>query len=349
MTSVAIIGAGLAGAACAYALKKAGASPVVYEQSGEIASGASGNDLGMYNPRFTAERSAVSEYFTSAFSYALRTFKTLNDIEWDRCGALHLITDEKKERRYPQTLKNWQWDRDHMRLVTAEHASDISGVGLKYDALWLPDAGAVSPKKLCAAYLSDIPIKFKEKVDNLSELKEDVIIVAASLGSKGFSQTQGLPIKSVRGQVTQVNETQLSRNMKCNIHYGGYVSRPRNGVHMIGASFQPWLDHTKILLEDNAANIEKMGSFIPSLAMNYELVGNRASLRCASQDHFPIVGAVSGIEDLGSTGLYVSTAHGSHGIISSLIAAELITDMIMNRPRCLPRKVIDALSPARFL
>jgi flavin-dependent dehydrogenase len=43
---VAIIGAGLAGTAAAWALRQAGAEPVIYEAGPEIAPGASGNPVG---------------------------------------------------------------------------------------------------------------------------------------------------------------------------------------------------------------------------------------------------------------------------------------------------------------
>ena len=57
----AIIGGGLAGCALAFSLKQAGVTPVVYESASRLAAGASGNSIGLYNPRFTAER--VAETF----------------------------------------------------------------------------------------------------------------------------------------------------------------------------------------------------------------------------------------------------------------------------------------------
>ena len=68
---VAIIGAGLAGTALAYVLKQGGAEPVIYEASGNIASGASGNDVGLYNPRFTAEQGPEQAFYSDAFFKAI--------------------------------------------------------------------------------------------------------------------------------------------------------------------------------------------------------------------------------------------------------------------------------------
>ena len=372
MTTVAIIGAGLGGTALARALKRAGATPIIYEASEDIASGASGNDLGTVNPRFTAYRTPESDYFTSAFTFARTTFDAIchpersegshrnegdpsiapllqddsvgNPIDWDPCGALHLITDEKKEKRYPQTLQNWGWDRDHMRMVTKEEATDIAGIDIEHDALYLPGAGYVSPRKLCETYSEGVDIHFNTKIENINDLDADAIVITSGPATKNFKETEFLPINTVRGQVTQINETHISKHLKCNLHYGGYLAKPSNGVHMLGATFQPWLDHTKIILEDNQENIDKMGEFIPALKGDYEVVGHRASLRATSKDHFPIAGRVPGEKSL-----YVSAAHGSHGIISTLMAAELLTDMILERPHCLPLETINSLSPSRFL
>ncbi len=344
MTCVAIIGGGLAGTALAYCLKRAGAAPVIYEASDVLASGASGNEIGMVNPRISALRMPESDYFTAAFELALRTFQTLGDVDWDQCGALHLMTDERRRKQYPQTVKNWGWDPDRMRLVSAVEASEIAGIELQYDALWLPDAGAVSPRKLCAAYADGIDVRFGRKIEALDELEEEIIVLASSVATGAFEQTKDLPIKAVRGQVTQVNATHLSKHMKCNIHYGGYAAKPLAGVHVLGATFQPWLDHSKILPEDNQVNIDRLCEFIPALAGEYEVVGHRASVRAASKDHFPIVGHIPGHDHL-----YLSTAHGSHGIISALKSAELLTDMILGRPYCLPLDVIKILSAERFL
>ena len=48
-------------------------------------------------------------------------------------------------------------------------------------------------------------------------------------------------------------------------------------------------------------------------------------------------------------GLYLSTAHGSRGLSSTPLAAELLASMICNEPPPLSRELCRALSPARFI
>ncbi|MGB4106537.1 MAG: FAD-dependent 5-carboxymethylaminomethyl-2-thiouridine(34) oxidoreductase MnmC [Alphaproteobacteria bacterium] len=328
---VAIIGAGLAGTACAWVLRQAGAEPIIYEAAGEIAPGASGNSIGLYNPRLSAERG----YYSDAFPLALKAFEQLRDIEWNRCGALHLITDEVRAKRFSEAVKNWGWPKGSMRIVKRGEASEIAGVEVGYDALYLADSGTVSPKKLCAAYASQVAVKFNMKVTNLSDLQADAVIVAAGMA------TSGLPLKAVRGQMTEVKATGLSEKLKCNLCYGGYFSPAKRGVHAVGATFQRWLDHDQIIGDDDHDNIQKLVRVAPELANGLEITGQRAAVRATTPDHFPVVGRLR-------DNVFVSTGHGSHGIVSSIAAAHILTNMILERPLPFPAAVVQKINPARF-
>lgn len=344
---IAIIGAGLAGTSLAFTLKQAGCTPEIFEAGDAIASGASGNPIGLINPRFSAHRLPDSDYFTAAFAMAIRTFHKIqsgSDINWKACGALHLLTDDKKEKRFPQTLENWGWPADHMRLVTPDEASDIAGISIEKNALYLPDSGYVCPEKLCRHYAADIPLHLNTPVKSPKELDSDIIILANGAAMLGFEETARLPLGTVRGQITQIRATENSAKLKCNLGFGGYCSPAIQGAHTLGATFQRWLDHTDLLTEDDEQNLQNLQTAVPALTGNYEITGRRASLRTAAKDHFPIAGRLPGHDNL-----YISTGHGSHGIISTLASAQLITDMILKRPLSQSLYTANALSPARFL
>lgn len=343
---IAIIGAGLAGTALAYTLKQAGVSPEIFEAGETIAGGASGNPIGLVNPRFSAHRNPESDYYTSAFSTAVRLFETIqkqNDIGWKKCGALHLMVDEKKQKRFPQTLENWNWPDEHMKFLNKQEASDIAGIPLNHDALYLPDSGLVSPQKLCNFFAKDCPTHLNTPIKSLNEIDSDITILACGSAMLNFEETKDLPLKPVRGQITQIKATKTSQNLKCNLGFGGYCSPAIDGIHTLGATFQRWLDHSDILEEDDQDNINKLRQFIPVLSDDFKITGHRASVRTASKDHFPVVGKLPGFENI-----YISTAHGSHGIVSSLAAAQLTTDMILKHPLSQSLYTVNTLSPARF-
>jgi tRNA 5-methylaminomethyl-2-thiouridine biosynthesis bifunctional protein len=331
---VAIIGAGLAGCALAYVLKHAGAEPVIYEAGGEIAPEASGNPVGLYNPRFTAEFGPEAEFYSSAFESVLGVFERLMGIDWNPCGALHLINDEKKEKRFAQAVQSWPVPQ--MRIVDAAEASEIAGVELSHQALYLPRSGSVSPKKLCAAYVRGVEVQFNSY--QAPQENNACVVLACGMGALKF--IPHLPLQSVRGQITLVKASASSLKLKTNLCYGGYMSTALGGQHIVGSTFQRWLDHTDHLAQDDHDNLAKLYSHVPDFS-GLEVVGARAALRTTAPDHCPVVGKVA-------ENLYVSTAHGSHGILSSWMAAEIIASMILNSESSVSQAVLKRVSPDRF-
>ena len=333
---VVIIGAGLAGCAAGYFLNRAGADVVIYEAAREIGAGASGNDVGMVNPRFSAFETPESLFYIAAFKQALGLFQTFDDIDWSPCGALHLVTDEKREKRYRQTVNHWHLES--LSLVDQKEASEIAGVKVDFDALYLPASGAVSPRALCKALSHGLDVRFGLHIQDASELDTDIVILANGMGVAEFWD---LPLQGVRGQITEVRANQLSNDLQVNLHYGGYFSFSRNGVHTIGATFQRWLDHTAIMDEDDVYNIERLAGFLPHLADGLEVTGHRASIRTTVPDHFPVIGRLEG-------NVYVSAAHGSHGIVTSIGGGKLLAEMIMGEDLSMSQEIVHTLCPLRF-
>jgi len=363
---VAIIGGGLAGTACAYILKQRGLNPVLFEASDHIAAGASGNAQGLYNPRFSAERSAEAEFYSAAFMTAYRTFETLSkdhDIDFDPCGTVHLMTDDQKTKRFSKMHRKWGWGEAHMSIISAEQASKRAGVDVDFDALYLPEAGVVSPHKLCNAYVHDVECRLGAAVHDIAQSGQqwmiegelfDSVIIANAMGAQSYKQMRWLPIYTVRGQMTEV-KSQNKTAPEINICFGGYTTRVKEGIQHVGSTFQKDRDNTDNDPQDNTENLERLFDYVPQLKDKLEVLGARAALRTSSKDYFPIIGAAPDYEewlDGGQSdmrGLYVSTAHGSHGVVSSIMGAHLIADMIVGAPHALPQNAVAQLAPDRFL
>jgi len=339
---IGIVGGGLAGCAAAYALKAAGHEPVIYEAGSALAAEASGNPVGLYNPRFGAEWSPQSQYYAAAFQRALDVFSIFDDIGFDPCGALHLITDDKKARRFDKMIESWPWDDRMMRLVDAPEASLIAGLEIGTACLYLSQSGSVHPAKLCAAYARGVKVHLNVKIDDIAQIDADVVVLAAGSALRGMDIAEDMDLRAVRGQVSMVQSTVESEGLRCHLCYGGYLSRAMDGQHLVGATFQRWLDHSDVLAQDDRDNLDKLVAAVPSFPEDLDVVGHRASVRTAARDHFPVVGEVS-------DGVFVSAAHGSHGILSSIMAAYILVNIIGNKPQSLCGEVIDALCPARFI
>lgn len=329
-----IIGGGLAGCALAYVLKHAGVEPVIYEANDSLASGASGNDVGLYNPRFTAFYDAIGQFYGSAFQEALAVFEAFGDaVDWNPCGAIHLINNEQKERRFGKMLQNWPAEIIEALLLSADEASKAAGVNLEHQALYLPRSGTVSPRKLCQEYARGVELHFNTEV---KELPEGINILACGMGCLNFDAASHLPLRPVRGQITYIRETEVTKHLKTTIGFGGYVAPARDGIHCVGATFERKAHNSEVKSADNLSNLSNMFQYVDCFRGGYDIVNDRAGVRTTTPDHCPIFGQLS-------EGVFISTACGSHGILSSLKAAVMLKDLVLKG-----KSVPPLFAPDRF-
>ncbi len=335
--SIAILGAGLAGTACARVLRARGFSPVLFDAASEIASGASGNPRGIFNPRLSAQRSAEADFYMAGFALASRGLPA------ERCGSLHLLTDAEKAKRFGACRESWGWPAGHMQILEAQDASDLAGVKIPCAVLHLPDSGHASPRDLCGRWSEGIEIRLSTK-PTLDMLRAfDTVIFANGIGVREFFPW--IPLHTVRGQIVTTRASDASTALRTNLCYGGYIGAAHDGGHVIGSTFQKWLHDVDIREEDTHDILRQLETSVPGLGLGGDMVtGARAALRYAAQDRFPVIGAVPD-----SPGSYITTGHGSHGMVSSLAGANLIADMICGTAFSLPRETVNLLSPQRFL
>ena len=156
--------------------------------------------------------------------------------------------------------------------------------------------------------------------------------------------------------------------------HSGYVTPPRAGALNFGASFTPGDDSLALRPGDHRHNLHALAEALPSwaaalAAVDPATVDGRAELRCGAPDYLPLAGAVpepaafrARYQALARNartrvpakapcvpGLYLSTGHGSRGLCSAPLAGELIASEAFGEPPPLPRPLLRALAPARFL
>ena len=113
---------------------------------------------------------------------------------------------------------------------------------------------------------------------------------------------------------------------------------------------------------------ENSSSIAPKIPQNIQIIGSKVGYRSYSGDRFPLIGRLYD-EDFYKDGyksllwtkgksnphpkyvpnVYVSTAHGSRGLCTAVLGAELICDLIFDRPLCIEKSLFDELHLARFL
>ena len=301
-----------------------GLKVILYDAGDRLASGASGGKLGMINPKLTAKPTSHSDYYTMAYAHALRVLSQIDDIDFNICGSLHLCIDGDKDRRFTGYIDNLGWHNDHIKR--------------QGDDLFYPDAACVSPEKLCHALAENAEIYLNSKIENIDIINADMIVIANGYYANAFMQDD-LPIHSERGQVSWIK---TQNDVKINICFGGYMTpQTQDGFHVLGSSFQPWETDITVNDKDHHDNIDRYNAHNKNNLSIDDITGGWAALRTSSKDRFPIIGQID-------NRVYISSAHGSHGIISSLTAAEIIMAQAMDQMSPAPQDVLSALSPKRF-
>ena len=377
-----IIGAGIAGCSTAYALAKRGVQVTLLERHAEIASEASGNPQAMLYPRINGD-DAASQFALDSYLYSLAFFKSLNlePADINVCGMLQLGFNPRELARI-QKVAAKNFDKDIVRYINSDEASKIADIDLMHDALYFKDAAWVNPQQICKRLTTheNISIKTLTKVYSLLKNKDlfaifsdenliakaDIVIIANANEAQNLGIDLHLKTQSVRGQISIVEATNKSNQLKTIICSDGYLSPATNNQHCLGATFS--VDNLESALdeEDHQANLFKLKSF--SLALHENLKNNikagRVSFRCTSFDYFPLVGALLDNTKLKASpprlnakaeslpwvnGLYMNIAHGSRGFTSAPFCAELLAQTICHEPITMNIELAALMNPNRFV
>lgn len=203
-----------------------------------------------------------------------------------------------------------------------------------------------------------------------------VAIICCAYESARFTQSRHLPLKAIRGQITHLPMNTESQSLQTVLCADGYISPARQGQHHLGASFRFDRLDNQPSSEENLSNLDLLTALSPQLASSFaplrlqtEDLPARAALRCTAPDYLPLVGPVADptrfveryailAKDASQQpdtpapwheDLYINAAHGSRGLISCPLSGELAAAWITGEPLPLPRDLVEAIHPNRFL
>lgn len=353
--SVIVIGAGLAGASCARALAEQGAKVTVLDPQG-IAHAASGNLAGVVYTTPSAHPTAQNRFYQSSYLHALNWLQRLQFPRSPADGALSGVLQYPKDARLAEkaaaALASGLWpDRE---LASADGPAG---------SLHLRNGGYLSPPRWCQQLLDHPQIRLlPERALSLQFAKcwqvhtdqdshpADHIILANAGAALSLIDIPALKLKQIRGQVSYVRATAVSRQWQQAICHAGYLTPALADLHCVGATFDLHDDSPQARDGDDQRNLAELHQHLPehwrALAGDRaEVVDHRVGFRCQSTDFLPLAGAVPAQP----TGLWMSIAHGSRGITGTPLCADLLAAKILEMPAPIDQEMIDALSPARFM
>jgi tRNA 5-methylaminomethyl-2-thiouridine biosynthesis bifunctional protein len=207
-------------------------------------------------------------------------------------------------------------------------------------------------------------------------LAADQVVVAGASEAAAFAQTAALPLQPVRGQVSQLAVPEGAPALGRVVCAGGYVPPAADGVLNFGATFGPGETDMAEREADHAANLAELARGLPDFVAGLRAAGadlsplrliGRVGVRAASPDKSPYAGPVPDAEawreDYAAlakdatripetpgrhhTGLWISAAHGSRGLASAPLCAELLASRICDEPLPLEQPLVDHLHPGR--
>lgn len=396
LSNVAVIGGGIASSAVIYSLAKRGIGAQLFCQDSQLAMGASHNVQGAVYPHLQAKNSPHSELFAHSFLYAKRLYQQLteNGFHYDHqwCGVLqHAVKQPLAERH--QNIENKQlWPTELMHSVTPEQGDEIAGVCTGYSGVYFPLGGWVNPPQLVNALfqqaqaLTAIQSHFNCDIEALEKTSQgwllkshgqlfgpfsDVIICAGEHSDR-FAQTQSLPIVGVRGQVSHVQASAASRQLKTVLCHKGYFTPAYLDHHCMGATFEKNSKSRAVTEQDNQTNREQLLNFYGQTEFATSLgkvTAAKAAVRCSFIDHLPMAGEWAQQSDyiqafanlrLGKRyqyqalqkpqqGLHLLTGFGARGLCSAPLCAEHLIAALNDEPLPLSERVSQAIHPARFI
>lgn len=377
-----VVGAGLAGAFVADALARRGWEVVVLEREANPAGGASGNPQAVLYPMFSSHDSPMSRFFLMAFPLSARRLRALHHegVGGDFKGILQLAMDDKTRMEFARLRPLFAHCPDVAQWVDAKMASRLAGITLRHEALFVPAAGWMDARALCAhllcapniELLTNTPVDTIQRTDSrwhAGGQSGDILVIASGIAASRYPETSHLTLKALRGQMSGFASTPESRALLLPVCGDGHVLPAVNGLHHTGATYYPGVHSSACNTEDDAFNMARLSTLAPDAVWPETASTHWAGVRAVTPDYLPLVGPVADAQAfcdrfapmrrnakcwLASAGafhegLYLCAGFGSRALTSAPMCAEFLAESLDAQTPLLPRSLQQALSPARFL
>jgi tRNA 5-methylaminomethyl-2-thiouridine biosynthesis bifunctional protein len=378
MKTAIVIGGGIAGCSTAYALSQRGLSVTLIERHATLAAGASGNPLAALYPKLGLNQTLANALTLQGFAFTRQLLQSLpnSSLFYEMCGQIQLGFNARESAKQ-LTLA----ERYDLTLLSAKEASEKAGIPLNTGGLFLADAGWLKPTALCVALCepSNIIIHYNTNALQLAQnnnqwqvlagkdaFEADMVVLCNANDVKQFTQCASVEITPVRGQLNMFKQTQESVAIQTLICSDHYLSPAVDGWHVIGTTYAPFEMDATIRDADTRENMQALRtiSALVHQSVDANSIQGRVAWRSQTRDYMPLAGQMVNADKLHANpprynanpadlpwaqGLFVNAGHGSKGMITAPICAELIADLSTNSPLKVSAELASRLNPSRFL
>ena len=346
--TVAILGAGIAGASLARAFRALGVTPTLFDARG-AGSGASGNPAGLVSPRLDAGLGPAARLYAQAFARAVDLYADQPQAIIAR-GAMQLETADRDGGRFDVVAASDIFEAGALARLSDEAMSAALGEAAP-GGLAMADAIVLQPAALLAAWTGTVSPGVAASIETRDGRQAildadgallclaDIVCIAAGHASAAFAPD--LTLQPVRGQASWTRD----RHAAPAVSKGGYVIPLADGGLLFGATFDRDDADESLREGDHERNRALLAQTLPVLAgrLADSPVTGRAGIRAATRDRLPLAGALPG-----APGCFILSGLGSRGFCTAPLLAEHVAALALGAPTPLPADLAAVVDPARF-
>lgn len=311
-----VIGAGLAGCACADALARRGWAVRVFDRQATPATGASAVPWGLLHPQFAVDDVPLAR-LTRAGALAARAALDRVAPNGDfagRCvarvsGVFQLAGNSAESERWQQALDRLGLPSTWISWCSQAAASAQIGMRPSGAGLWWPNGAIVSAPRWCRALLTSHSIAVcRADVGSIAAAEggwrvlnahgqelasAPVVIVAAALESPTLLGGAHARVRAVRGRIASLQPDGWE-GLRAPVTGDGYLLRDPDGGVSVGATYEVEIDSAfadaglsrERALQGNLARVPRLLASPPQPSA----IGSFEGVRCVAHDRMPLAG-----------------------------------------------------------
>jgi tRNA 5-methylaminomethyl-2-thiouridine biosynthesis bifunctional protein len=334
LPKVAILGAGVAGAALVRAFRDEGVTPVVLEAEG-VGAGASGFPSALVTPRFDLGDADIAALFAQALERARTLYSETPGAVLAR-GVMQRPALERDAARFARVAEQAIWEPGAMTAHADGTLTMAGALTVRPSAILEAWLDGVAPVAARVESLAPTGSAWALQTQTGETHEVDAVVVAAGWGLPTL--LEDLSLAPVRGQADWVEADRPPAEA-----WGGYVAPTADGF-LFGATHDRGDTAADVRAGDTERNLATLAGRLPDLAdiARKTAVRSRAAVRATTRDRLPLAGAMPG-----KPGLFVLGGLGSRGFCLAPLLAEHVAAQVLDRPSPMPAGIARRVDPGR--